>query len=144
MEVLHEGCAGLDISEKGAKVCVRTPSTKRRGSFATETTTWSSTANAVLALLDHLVAANVTLVVIETTSDCWKPFYYVLAEDLNVILGNARQAPASNCPRLPSASWASPAGPCSKPSSAVNATRKPSRTWPNAGSAARSPNSPKP
>ncbi|MFE7532569.1 IS110 family transposase [Kitasatospora sp. NPDC057542] len=91
MDVLHERCAGLDISKKDAKVCVRTPNTKRRGSFSTETTTWGSTTNAVLALREHLLAAEVTLVVIEATSDYWKPFYYLLAEDLNVILVNARQ-----------------------------------------------------
>ncbi|MCX5059082.1 MULTISPECIES: IS110 family transposase [Streptomyces] len=91
MDVLHERCAGVDISKKDAKACVRAPSTKRRGSFTTETTTWGSTTNAVLALRDHLLAAEVTLVVIEATSDCWKPFYYLLAEDLNVILVNARQ-----------------------------------------------------
>jgi len=43
------------------------------------------------ALRDHLLAAQVTLVVIEATSDYWKPYYYVLVEDLNVILVNARQ-----------------------------------------------------
>ncbi|MEV0495948.1 IS110 family transposase, partial [Streptomyces atratus] len=91
MDVLHERCAGLDISKKDAKVCVRTPSTKRRGSFTTETTTWGSTTNAVLDLREHLLAARVTLVVIEATSDYWKPFYYVLTEGLNVILVNARQ-----------------------------------------------------
>ncbi|MCX4593257.1 IS110 family transposase [Streptomyces sp. NBC_01549] len=91
MDVLHERCAGADISKKDAKVCVRAPSTKRRGSFTTETTTWGSTTNAVLALRDHLLAAEVTLVVIEATSDYWKPFYYLLAEDLDVILVNARQ-----------------------------------------------------
>ncbi|MFF2938034.1 IS110 family RNA-guided transposase [Streptomyces mirabilis] len=91
MDILHERCAGLDISKKDAKACVRTPSTKRRGSFTTETTTWGATTNVVLALRDHLLAAEVTLVVIEATSDYWKPYYYVLAEDLNVILVNARQ-----------------------------------------------------
>ncbi|MDH6139049.1 transposase [Kitasatospora sp. GP30] len=91
MDVLHERCAGLDISKKDAKAGVRTPSTKRRGSFTSQTTTWGSTTNAVLALRDHLIAAEVTLVVIEATSDYWKPFYYLLAEDLNVILVNARQ-----------------------------------------------------
>ncbi len=91
MDVLHERCAGVDISKKDAKACVRTPSTKRRGSFTTETTTWGSTTNAVLALRDHLLAAQVTLVVIEATSDYWKPFYYLLADELNVILVNARQ-----------------------------------------------------
>ncbi|MGW9024405.1 IS110 family transposase [Streptomyces sp. NPDC055722] len=91
MDVLHERCAGVDIGKKEAKTCVRTPSTKRRGAFTTETTTWGATTNAVLALRDHLLAAEVTLVVIEATSDYWKPFYYQLAEDLNVILVNARQ-----------------------------------------------------
>ncbi|MEU3788143.1 IS110 family transposase [Streptomyces sp900129855] len=91
MDVLHDRCAGLDISKKDAKACVRAPSAKRRGSFTTETTTWGSTTNAVLALRDHLLAAEVTLVVIEATSDYWKPFYYLLADELNVILVNARQ-----------------------------------------------------
>ncbi|MFI8091765.1 IS110 family transposase [Streptomyces sp. NPDC086080] len=92
MDVLHERCAGVDISKKDAKACVRTPSTKRRGSFTTETTTWGSTTNAVLALREHLITADVTLVVIEATSDYWKPFYYLLADELNVILVNARHA----------------------------------------------------
>ncbi|MEV0911236.1 hypothetical protein [Streptomyces hokutonensis] len=35
---------------------------------------------------DHLLAANVALVVIEATSDYWKPFYYLLTGDPNVIL----------------------------------------------------------
>jgi len=91
VDVLHERCAGLDISKKDAKVCVRTPSTKRRGSFTTGTTTWGSTTNAVLALREHLLATEVTQVVIEATSDYWKPFYHLLADDLNVILVNARQ-----------------------------------------------------
>jgi transposase len=91
VDVLHERCAGVDISKKDAKVCVRTPAARRRGSFTTATTTWGSTTNQVLALRDHLLAANVTLVVLEATSDYWKPFYYLLAQDLNVILVNARQ-----------------------------------------------------
>ncbi|MET7520682.1 IS110 family transposase [Streptomyces sp. NPDC005480] len=91
MDVLHERCAGMDISKKDAKVCVRTPGTKRRGTFTSEITTWGATTNAVLELRDHLVAAGVTLVVMEATSDYWKPFYFLLAEDLNVMLVNARQ-----------------------------------------------------
>ncbi|MBT2448000.1 IS110 family transposase, partial [Streptomyces sp. ISL-43] len=85
-------CAGMDISKKDAKVCVRTPSTRRRGTFTTSTTTWGATTNAVLELREHLLAADVTLVVMEATSDYWKPFYYLLSEGLNVILVNARQA----------------------------------------------------
>jgi transposase len=92
VDVLHERCAGLDISKKDAKVCVRTPNTRRRGSFTTETTTWASTTNAILDLREHLIQAQVTLVVIEATSDYWKPFVYLLSQGLDVILVNARQA----------------------------------------------------
>ncbi|MFF3460684.1 transposase [Streptomyces sp. NPDC002730] len=88
---MRQRCEGMDISKMDAKVCVRTPSTRRRGSFTTETTTWGATTSAVLALRDHLIAAQVTLVVIEATSEYWKPYYYVLADELNVILVNARQ-----------------------------------------------------
>jgi transposase len=36
--------------------------------------TWGSTTNAVLALREHLINEQVTLVVMEATGDYWKPF----------------------------------------------------------------------
>ncbi|MEY9871130.1 transposase [Streptacidiphilus sp. MAP12-33] len=92
MEILHERCAGMDISKRDAKVCVRVPNPRRKGSFTATTTTWGATTGAVLDLREHLLAAGVTLVAIEATSDYWKGFYYLLSEGLNVILVNARQA----------------------------------------------------
>ncbi len=91
MDVLHERCAGIDISKRDAKVCVRTPSPRRKGTFTQQTTTFGATTNAILDLREHLLGAGVTLVVMEATGDYWKPFYYLLAEELNVILVNARQ-----------------------------------------------------
>lgn len=91
MEVMHARCAGLDISKKDAKVCVRVASTGRRKTVET-VTTWSSMTSRILALREHLAAEQVTCVVMEATSDYWKPFYYLL-EDLpgvEVILVNAR------------------------------------------------------
>ena len=38
-------------------------------------------AREVLALRDDPVAAQVTCIVLEATSDYWKPFYYVLEDD---------------------------------------------------------------
>jgi hypothetical protein len=35
----------------------------------------------ILMLREHLVAAKVTCVVIESTSDDWKPFCYLLDDD---------------------------------------------------------------
>lgn len=91
MEVVHHRCAGLDISKKDAKVCVRIAGAGRRKTIET-VTTWSSMTNQVLALRDHLIAERVTCVVMEATGDYWKPFYYLL-EDLpgvEVELVNAR------------------------------------------------------
>ena len=91
MEVVHQRCAGIDISKKDAKVCVRI---QGRGSRATSTTvsTWGSMTNQILALREHLLAEKVTCVVMEATSDYWKPFFYLLEDVLPVMLVNAHHA----------------------------------------------------
>ena len=90
MEVVHTRCAGLDISKRDAKVCVRVAGAGRRKTVET-VTTWGSMTNQVLALRDHLVAERVTCVVMEATGDYWKPFYYLLEDaDFEVLLVNAR------------------------------------------------------
>lgn len=91
MEVVHPRCAGMDVSKKDAKVCVRHAGAGRRKTVET-VTTWSSMTSSILALREHLVAEKVTCVVMEATGDYWKPFYYLL-EDLpgvEVMLVNAR------------------------------------------------------
>jgi len=75
MEVVHERCAGLDVSKRDVKVCVRSPG-KRRGSYAKSVSTFGSVTAEILRLRDHLTAAGVSLVVLEATGDYWKPFYY--------------------------------------------------------------------
>jgi transposase len=89
MDVVHPRCAGIDCSKKDAKVSVRIQGQGRRAKSET-VTTWGATTNQILALREHLVAAKVTCVVIESTSDYWKPFYYLLDEELDVILVNAK------------------------------------------------------
>lgn len=90
MEVLHQRCAGVDVSKKAATVCVRVAGAGRRRTEET-VTTWGSMTNQILALRDHLVQARVTLVVLEATGDYWKPFYYLLeGADFEVTLVNAR------------------------------------------------------
>jgi transposase len=91
MEVIHPRCAGMDVSKKDAKVCVRHAGAGRRKTVET-VTTWSSMTSQILALREHLAAEQVTCVVMEATGDYWKPFYYLL-EDLpgvEVLLVNAR------------------------------------------------------
>jgi transposase len=88
MDVIHPRCAGIDCSKKDAKVCVRIQGQGRRKKSAT-VSTWGATTGQILALREHLVAAKVTCVVIESTSDYWKPFYYLLDDELDVMLVNA-------------------------------------------------------
>lgn len=92
MEVLHPRCAGLDLSKRDAKVCVRL-APPGGGRATEEITTWSSMTGSILTLRDHLIAAQVTCVVMEATGDYWKPFYYLLEDGpFEVMLVNARDA----------------------------------------------------
>ncbi|MCV7194681.1 IS110 family transposase [Mycolicibacterium brumae] len=91
MEVIHPRCAGLDISKRDAKVCVRINGAGRRKTTET-VTTFGATTRQIMALRDHLVAQKVSCVVMEATGDYWKPFYYLLEDlaEVEVMLVNAR------------------------------------------------------
>ncbi len=93
MDVLHDRCAALDVSKKDVKVCLRTPGA-RRNQRHTEVRTFATTTNALLAMRDWLVAEQVSLVVMEATSDYWRAPYYLVEDVLNVELINAKQAKA--------------------------------------------------
>jgi transposase len=68
VELVHARCAGIDISTKDAKVCVRVAGAGRRRTIET-VTTWGSMTNRILALREHLIAERVTCVVMEATGD---------------------------------------------------------------------------
>ena len=91
MDLIHERAAGIDISKSDAKVAIRVPG-KRAGTFTTTVTTWGATTNEILSLREMLVAEKVTTVVMESTSDYWKPFYYLFEYVLPVMLVNAKSA----------------------------------------------------
>lgn len=83
-----ERVAAIDVAKASGKVCVRLPGNKRR---VTKVWDVSSTTNAVMALGDELVDMGVERVVVESTSDYWRPFFYLLeARGLRVWLVNAR------------------------------------------------------
>jgi transposase len=89
-EIVHSRCAGMDVSKRDAKVCVRVAGKGRRKTVET-VGTWSATTNAILALREHLINEQVSLVVMEATGDYWKPFYYLLEDvGFEVMLVNAR------------------------------------------------------
>src|SRR6185312_2187391 len=77
MEVVHSRCAGIDISKKDAKVCVRIQG-RGRTRTAVTVTTWGAMSNQILALREQLLDEQVTCVVIEATSD------YVRSEGASV------------------------------------------------------------
>jgi transposase len=89
MDVMHPRCAGIDVSKRDAKVCVRIANAGRAKAKST-VTTWGPVTNQVLALREHLIVEEVTLVVMEATSDYWKPFFYLLEDGpFEVVLVNA-------------------------------------------------------
>ena len=91
MDIVHERAAGMDISKRDAKVCLRVPG-QRAGTYSSTVTTWGATAGQILQLRDFLEREHVTTVVMEATSDYWKPFFYLLEETLPVMLVNAKTA----------------------------------------------------
>ena len=73
------------------KACVRSPGA-RANQRHTEVRTFATTTNALLELRDWLVGQGVTLIAMEATGDYWRPPFYVLEDDLNVILVNPAHA----------------------------------------------------
>lgn len=89
MEVIHRRCAGIDIGKKSAKVCVRVQGSGSRAT-STEVTDWGSMTRDVLGLRDYLLEQQVSCVLMESTSDYWKPYYYLLEDaGFELILANA-------------------------------------------------------
>ena len=70
MDLLHDRCAGLDVSKKDVKACMRTPG-PRANQRHTEVRTFATTTNALLQLRDWLIEQRVTLVAMEATGDYW-------------------------------------------------------------------------
>ena len=96
-QVLERVCA-IDVAKEFGQVCVRTPRTDgKRGSkvFAVDATTGE-----VLKLGESLLEQRIEMVTLESTSDYWRIFYYLLeASGLRVQLVNARDV--KNVPGRP-------------------------------------------
>ncbi|MEU5811226.1 transposase [Streptomyces sp. NPDC047718] len=90
-EVIHLRSAGVDLGKRFLLACVRTPSSKRVGSWSLETERFGTTTAEVRRLLAWLVERQVEVVVMEATSDYWRPVYYLLQPHLNLMLVNPAQ-----------------------------------------------------
>jgi transposase len=83
--------AAIDVAKASGMVCVRRPHPSIEGRRTSKVWEVDSTTNSILALGDDLVALGVERVVLESTSDYWRPFFYLLeAAGLTVWLVNAR------------------------------------------------------
>ncbi len=90
-EEIIERVAALDIGKAEVVACIRVPSSDRPGRRAQEIITYSTMTRSVLGLADRLRELRVTRVVMEATSDYWKPVFYILeAKGLDPWLVNAK------------------------------------------------------
>ena len=92
--------AAVDVAKAAGVVCTRVPRDGEPGRFVTKVWTTDAATNAILELADHLAGLRIEKVVLESASDYWRPFYYLLeAAGLTVELVNARDV--KNAPGRP-------------------------------------------
>ena len=96
-EQILERAAAIDVAKASGMVCTRVPCDGGPGRRRTRVWEVAATTNAIIQLGDHLMAEGVQKVTLESTSDYWRPFYYLLeAAGLDVQLVRAQdveQAP---------------------------------------------------
>jgi transposase len=92
-----ERVAAIDVGKGELKVCVRVPGTA--GRRRQEVRTYPATTGAILLLADWIREQGVTLVVMEATGDYWKPPFYLLEDDVECWLLDAKQV--KNLPGRP-------------------------------------------
>ena len=83
---------GIDIGKAQIAVTIRVPSDKDPARRMAETRSFGTTKSQVLALADWLRCWQVNAVVMEATSDYWRPVFYRLeAEGLECVLADPKQ-----------------------------------------------------
>jgi transposase len=88
-ELLVARVAAIDVAKASGKVCVRLPG--RAGRRVSRVWDVAATSGPVAELAEHLVEQGIEKVTVESTSDYWRIWYYLLeAAGLSVQLVNAR------------------------------------------------------
>ena len=92
-ERVFEKVAAIDVAKAAGVVCVRGPHPSRPGARASTVWTVPATMDAVTALAADLAGQGIEKVTLESTSDYWRIWYYLLeAAGLDVQLVTASQA----------------------------------------------------
>lgn len=90
-EEIIERVAALDIGKATLVCCVRTPADNSAARRLQDVTTYSTMTRSLMVMADRLRELGVTRVVMEATSDYWKPAFYLLeSRGFDVWLVNAR------------------------------------------------------
>ena len=96
-EQILERVAAVDVAKAAGMVCTRVPHQTRPGKRRTRVWQVDATTNAILELGEHLAEEGIEKVTLESTSDYWRIWFYLLeAAGLDVQLVRARdvkQAP---------------------------------------------------
>jgi len=87
MEKLLERCAALDVHKRQVTACAHVPD--RKGERAELRAEFETMTPDLLALRDWLKGLGVTHVAMEATGVYWKPVYYLLEDDFELLLVNA-------------------------------------------------------
>ena len=99
-EQVAERVATVDVAKASGMVCTRVPHPSQPGRRLTKVWEVAATTGAIIELGDHLAGLGVELVTLESTSDYWRGFFYLLeAAGLEVQLVNARDV--KNVPGRP-------------------------------------------
>jgi transposase len=92
-EQVLQRVAAIDVAKASGKVCVRVPHELKPGRRVSRVWDVDATTRAVIELGDHLACQGIEKVTVESTSDYWRIWFYLLeAAGLDVQLVNAREA----------------------------------------------------
>jgi transposase len=92
-EQVYERVAAVDVAKKDGMVCMRLPHPSVRAGRRSHVWTVTAVVGEVRVLAAQLLAEGVQKVTLESTSDYWRIWFYVLEEaGLDVQLVNASQA----------------------------------------------------
>ncbi len=99
-EQVVERVAAIDVAKASGKVCTRVPHQSKPGGRVTKVWDVDATTGAITELAAYLVGLGIEKVTVESTSDYWRPWFYLLqAAGLGVQLANAREV--KNVPGRP-------------------------------------------
>jgi transposase len=77
-ELMIERVCAIDVAKASGSVCTRVPHQGKTGRRVSWVWQVGATTRAVTELADHLVAERIEKVTVESTSDYWRIWFYLL------------------------------------------------------------------